>query len=237
MNDNYISTQICVYKTNKVLVEFLDKLKPASVNTYAHLHATGDYVDSNGRKAYSLIGITMLDYSKGTGDKTVRTKANISPDEAMYIHSRLAAGYQVFEFSQDKIFGTPDAYGYSDVTKLRICRYPQDANGKPKTYPWFVQIANGKGIAVKNKTGGTYMKSGSYMELSVVTANLNDLDMFKLVNRVSCYISTWEQSYGPASLFAGRQAMEAAIQQATAGQPSYDQASCYEGQYPDQHIA
>ena len=231
MNENYVSTQICVYKTNKVLVEFMDKLKVAASNSYAHLHAAGDYIDTSGRKAYSLIGITMLDYSKGKGDKAVRVKANISPDEAMYIHSRLHAGFPVFEFSQDKIFGTPDASGYSDVTKLRICRYPQDNQGNPKAYPWYFQISNGKGIAASNKNGGTYMKSGSFVEHSNVSANLSDLDMYKLLNRVSCYICSWEHACAPAVIAAGKQALDAAIQ-ANAEQQSY-----YEGQYPDQHSA
>lgn len=232
MNDNYVSTQICVYKTNKVLVEFMDKLKPASVNSYAHLHAIGDYADINGRKAYSLIGITMLDYSNGKGDKAVRVKANISPDEASYIHSRLTAGFPVFELSQDKIFGVADAKGYSDVTKLRICRYPQDSAGKPKNYPWYFQIENGKGIAATNKNGGTYMKSGTYILGSSVTANLNDLDMFKLMNRVVSFIMAWESVYAPSCIAMGKQALEAAIQQANATQqPNYN------GQYNDQYIA
>lgn len=232
MNENYVSTQICVYKTNKVLVEFMDKLKVASVNSYAHLHATGDYQDVNGRKAYSLIGITMLDYSKGTGDSAVKVKANISPDEAVYIYSRLCAGFPVFELSQDKIFGTPDARGYSDVTKLRICRYPQDNQGNLKKYPWYFQIENGKGIAVSNKNGGTYMKSGSYTAIRSVNANLSDLDMFKLMNRVASYITAWESAYAPSVISMGKQAFDAAIQQAnTQQQPNY------EGQYADQHIA
>ena len=40
MNEHgYISRQISVYKTDKKLVEFLDKLKPAPTDYYAHIHS------------------------------------------------------------------------------------------------------------------------------------------------------------------------------------------------------
>jgi hypothetical protein len=232
MNDNYVSTQICVYKTNKVLVEFMDKLKPASTNGYAHLHATGDSVDVNGRKEYSLIGITMLDYSKGKGDKASRARANISPDEAKYIYSRLYAGFPTFELSQDKIFGTPDGAGQSDVTKLYISRQPTDNQGNVKTHPWYIHLENGKGISVKNRNGGTYMQSGSYIKQRTVSANLTDLDMFKLMSRVTCYISAWESAFAPSLIANGRQALAMAMQQASTTQQPY-----YSEYYPDQQSA
>ena len=39
---NYISRQITVYKTDKKLIEFIDKLKPAPTDFYAHIHSFGD---------------------------------------------------------------------------------------------------------------------------------------------------------------------------------------------------
>ena len=36
MSEEFISRQISVYKNNKVLLEFQDKLKAASIPSYAH---------------------------------------------------------------------------------------------------------------------------------------------------------------------------------------------------------
>ena len=39
MEDNRIQNQIAIYMTNKKLCEFTDKLKPAPIEYYAHMHA------------------------------------------------------------------------------------------------------------------------------------------------------------------------------------------------------
>jgi len=207
MNENnYISRQISVYKTDKKLVEFIDKLNTAPINTYAHIHAQGDDM-GDGKKVYSNIGIVMQDYSKGTGKNTVRVTAIISPDEAQYIFSRVQAGVQSFEFKLDKIFGIPDEHGYSSVAKLKVIRASIGSDGKERKYPWYLEIENGKGIAAKARTGGTYCQSNSYQCVSKVFANLNDVDFFKLLNRVSQYIAAWETAVGPALIKKGRLAM------------------------------
>ena len=78
MEDNRIQNQIAIYMTNKKLCEFTDKLKPAPVEYYAHMHAQGEE-QSDGFRAYSCIGVVLQDYSNGKGDKTVRVTANLSP--------------------------------------------------------------------------------------------------------------------------------------------------------------
>ena len=84
MNEEYISNQIAVYKNSKTLVELQDKLKVASMYSYAHIHADGELAE-DGRKTHSLIGILMKDYSNGTGDKAVTVTANLSPEEVKFI--------------------------------------------------------------------------------------------------------------------------------------------------------
>ena len=74
MNEPYISRQITVYQTDKKLIEFLDKLKSASVEHYAHLHADSERTE-DGRRRISCIGVTMLDYSGGTGDSKITARA------------------------------------------------------------------------------------------------------------------------------------------------------------------
>ena len=196
MSEEYISNQIAVYKNSKTLVEFQDKLKVASMEYYAHIHADGEPTD-NGPKKHSLIGILMKDYSNGTGDKAVTVPANISPEEAKFILSRLTAGFQEYSYSQEKIFGAQDAKGYAKVSKVRIIRATKDAKGAPRNLPWYIEVENGKGIPLKNASGGTYMKPKSFISEGKVYANLSDLDLFKLLSRVSSYIDSWEKAIAP----------------------------------------
>lgn len=196
MNEEYISRQIAVYKNSKTLIELLDKLNTASLFTYAHLHADGEETGEN-RKRYSLIGILMKDYSKGTGDDAVTVTANLSPEEVKFILSRITAGFQEYSFQQDKIFGTPDQGGYSTATKIRIIRAVKDSKGNVRKLPWYLEVENGKGKAVKNSTGGTYMQANSFVSGGKVYANLSDLDLFKLLSRTASYIDAWEKAYAP----------------------------------------
>ena len=159
----YISRQISVYKTDKKLIEFIDKLKPAPAEYYAHIHSFGDK-DESGVRQISCIGITLQNYTNGTGKNIKRVSANISPDEAEYIFNQLQNGVQEFHFQQEKIFGSPDENGQSHVTKLRIIRAINGSDGKPRRYPWYVEIANGTGEKVKKDNGGIFMKANSYQE-------------------------------------------------------------------------
>jgi len=206
MNEEYISRQISVYKNNKVLIEFQDKLKAASVSAYAHIHADGE-PGPDGKKRHSLIGIQMIDYSKGTGANSVIVNVNISPEEAKFILSRLTAGFQSYTFQQEKIFGEKDKDGFSSVTKLRIIRAEKDNKGNVRNLPWYIEVENGKGIPMKNANGGTYMKSGSYVRKNMVYASLSDLEFFQLLSRVSSYIDAWEKVVGPSVIQQGRTAL------------------------------
>ena len=201
----YISRQIAKYATDKKLIEFNDKMRLPPVECYAHIQATGDK-NKDGKNVNSLIGITMLDYSKGTGNNTVSVEANITPDELMYVFSKLNQGVERFEMTQDKIFGEPDENGQCSVTKLRIARANVDAKGKPRNYPWFVQIENGKAVKAKNeKNGGSYIKANTYVVGAKVFVNINDFDMFKLLSRIQSFINAWECTYSPDRIRQAKQ--------------------------------
>ena len=68
------SRQIAVYKTDKALLELVDSLKPAGASYPAHIHASGE----EDEEGYSLIRLQMVDYSAGTGQKSVSVYANIA---------------------------------------------------------------------------------------------------------------------------------------------------------------
>lgn len=148
MEDNRIQNQIAIYMTNKKLCEFTDKLKPAPIEYYAHMHAQGEE-QADGIRAYSCIGVVLQDYSNGTGDKTVRVTANLSPGFFPFVLSRMQNNLDRFDFTEDKIFGEPDEHGLSTVTKLSVKRASVGTDGKPRNYPWCVIVENGR--AVKEK--------------------------------------------------------------------------------------
>lgn len=201
----YISRQIAKYATDKKLIEFNDKMRLPPVECYAHIQATGDK-NKDGKNVNSLIGIIMLDYSNGTGNKTISVEANITPDELMYVFSKLNQGVERFEMTQDKIFGEPDENDQCSVTKLKIMRATVDAKGKPRNYPWFVQIENGKAVKAKNeKSGGSYIKANTYVAGARVFVNINDFDMFKLLSRVQSFINAWECTYSPDRIRQAKQ--------------------------------
>ena len=194
MSEFKIDNQIAVYKTNKKLCEFNDKLKVAPVEYYGHIHAQGEKVGQS--RSRSCIGIVLQDYSKGTGSSTVRVTANLSPEFFAYALSRVSIGVEAFEFVEEKIFGEPDEKGMSKVTKVSIKRASVGTDGKPRNYPWCVLIENGRAIKESTQTGGIHAKKGSYQKDNLVFVNINDYDFFKLMQQTSRYINAWELTYG-----------------------------------------
>ena len=207
-NADYISNQIAVYKNSRTLLEFQDKLRVTPITSYAHIHAGGE-TGADGRRMYSLIGILMKDYSKGTGDKAITVCANISPKEAKFILSRLTAGFSEYTFQQEKIFGDQDEQGYARVSKVRIIRATKDSKGADRKLPWYVEVENGRGIPQKNTNGGTYMKPNSFVSTGKVYANLSDLDLFDLLSSVSSYIDCWEHAIAPVLITKAKNSVAA----------------------------
>ena len=207
MEDNRIQPQIAIYMTNKKLCEFNDKLKAAPVEYYGHLHAQGEKVEGE-RSQRSCIGIVLQDYSNGTGNKTVRVSANLSPEFFAYALSRVSLGVELFEFYEEKIFGDPDKEGKSMVTKVSIKRASVGQDGKPRNYPWCVIVENGRAIKEGTQTGGVHMKKGSYQKERSVFVNINDYDFFRLMQQTTRYINAWELTNGPKKIREAMQLME-----------------------------
>ena len=206
MSQYRIQNQIAVYKTNKKLVEFNDKLKAAPVEYYGHIHAQGEKLN-DGSRPRSCIGMILQDYSKGTGENTIRVMANLSPEFFTYALSRVKIGVEQFEFSEEKIFGEPDAKGLSFVTKVSIKRASVDKDGQPRNYPWCIMVENGRGAKESTQTGGIHMKKGSYVKGNMVFVNINDYDFFCLMVKTCRFIETWELTNGPKQIREARQIM------------------------------
>jgi len=236
MNQNYqtrISPQICKVQTDRKLIAVYDQLKCAALTHYAQLHAKGEYKE-NDHKANSLIKVTIQDYSNGTGDKNVIAQFNLAPEQIQFILTRITAGFQEFERSQSKIYGAPDAQGYSTAQQFSISRHTTDSSGRPMKSPWRIQIVNGKGVKVQNQKGGSYMKSGSFLSEKNAFIQLTDMDLYTLLKRTDSYITNWEACMAPSLIANGKQAYEKQQQdwqsQNQGQNPNYSQNGQYQGQ-------
>ena len=90
MSENYqnsITDQICKVQTSKKLIALYDRLRYTSYNSYAQLHAKGEF-EENGHKVHSLIGISIQDYSSGTGDKNIITRFHLAPEQWSYVKKK-----------------------------------------------------------------------------------------------------------------------------------------------------
>ena len=213
MDGNRVQQQIAIYMTSKKLVEFNDKLKPAPVEYYAHIHAQGEKL-GDVKCGRSCIGMVLQDYSNGTGNKTIRVTANLSPEFFAYALSRVTMSVERFDFVEDKIFGEPDASGMSMVTKTAIKRASIGPDGKPRNYPWCIIVENGRGVKERTQNGGVHMKKGSYRKERSVFVNINDYDFFCLMTQVCRYIEAWELTNGPKCIRNAAQLLE--LQRTTA---------------------
>ena len=236
MNQNYqtrISPQICKVQTDRKLIAVYDQLKCAALTHYAQLHAKGEYKE-NDHKANSLIKLTIQDYSNGTGDKNVITQFNLAPEQIQFILTRITAGFQEFEWSQSKIYGAPDAQGYSTAQQFSISRHTNDSSGRPMKSPWRIQIVNGKGVKVQNQKGGSYMKSGSFLSEKNAFIQLTDMDLYTLLKRTDSYITNWEACMAPSLIANGKQAYEKQQQDWQSQNQGQDQGYAQNGQYQGQ---
>jgi hypothetical protein len=126
MNDNQnqerITGQIAVHKTDKKLLEFIDGLNYAPVQDYAAIHAGAVRpFEKEGQRVYSVIRLVAQDYSR-KDENSVRARANIAPEEAIYIAEAIKSGVKDFKFEAVKIFGNSDTQGFCPMTKLWISR-------------------------------------------------------------------------------------------------------------------
>ena len=193
----YVNRQIAVLKTGNYLVELVDNLKPAASYFTAHLHARGDkYTDREGknkRDESSLVQIFMRDYSNKDAESTA-VYMNLEPERIRWYHNWVSLGVPEYHDSQEKIFGKPDPEGYSIVTKIKVSR--QDSyNGQKKNRPWSILVENGKGIKQEYPNGAIVCKSGSYVPLKKVVANLTDYEFYMLMTRGVKYLDAIENRY------------------------------------------
>ena len=142
--------------------------------------------------------------------------------------TRITAGFPEFEWSQNKIFGNPDANGYSTAQQFFISRHVYNSKQEVQNSPWRIQIVNGKGIKKQNRNGGSYMQAKSFVSEKTAFIQLTDMDLYTLLKRVDSYITNWEAAYAPTLIINGKQMLN---QQRQAQQPAA--APYNQGQYAE----
>ena len=204
-----ITNQITKYQTDKKLIEFMDFLQLADVESYAKIHNAGG---SDKNSYSSRIKLNMLDYSAGTGDKIVTVNFNLTPDDIRNIYEKVQAYYQCvsdnvtdYKFTSEKINNHVVNDGKSPVSKLTISRQGKMPDGSVKRLPWTITIENGTGVAATRENGGIYMKSGSFVSEKKAFIVLTDADMNIHFRRVVNFITCWELTYAPKNIREGKQ--------------------------------
>lgn len=206
MSQDIISGQIYKIQNARKLIAIYDRLRYAAISNFAQLHAKGEYQENN-HKVHSLIGMTIQDYSNGTGERNIIVQFNLAPEQIQFFLTRITAGFQEFQWSQSKIYGTPDAGGYSTAQQFSISRHAKDSNGRIMNNPWSIQIANGKGLKAINKNGGAYMTANSFVVEKNAFIQLTDMDLYTLFKRADSYIKNWEAWVAPSIISNGKQAL------------------------------
>lgn len=171
-----------VYKTNRVVLELLNKIHIAPPEE-------GPLFTSD-----SKIGIRMVDYSK---EPSIVVEDNLTVSDLLELYEESKMKRGNYTFSKSKIFGTPDEKGLSIARKILITRQSKMANGDAKKSPWYVKIENGKGIRIENTNGSAYMKADSFTADKTVYTNLSDSDFFDLMLQMEREIRMLELAYGP----------------------------------------
>ena len=97
--------------------------------------------------------------------------------------------------TEPKIFGEPDKDGYSQVTKLQLGRAEKDSQGRPRKYPWYIMIENGRGIKKPGKIKGSYyLDQASYKCDTSVYVNLRDADMKEMMYWTNRFIEVFSMT-------------------------------------------
>ena len=116
---NLASDQICKVQNDKKLISFHDRCGPLCLAAM-HRYTPRESSQRNNHKVHSLIGVSIQDYSNGTGERNIITRFHLSPEQVQFFLTRLTAGFQEFEWSISKILGNPDQYGYSTAQQFSI---------------------------------------------------------------------------------------------------------------------
>lgn len=172
-NNSIGCRELTPYQTTSKLIVLSNKCEPGTQER------PGQILSPN-----SKIGITMIDYTNGTKDNSIKVTCNITPGQLHYLYERAKLSVDL-EFPEDfKIFGTPEKdgvyKGLCPCSKLTIKRQSKTKEGLQKTNPWYIAVENGYGKKVVRENNSIYLEKGTYKKKSSVFFNMTDVDFFSM---------------------------------------------------------
>lgn len=192
MSENrvYEDKQIARVEGNKKLLELQDYLEknenPSKVKPLS--------CDSKER-------LVLVDYSS-EGENNISVYFNLD-EKCLFTLHKLAATRRDFKKDETRIYGEPDEKGLSIVKKLTVTRQGADQQGKPKNYPFYICIEDGRGVKLKSQTGGFYLKSGTFVCEKKAYVNLAQLDFEYLLDKGVRYWHEIEAFHRKEQFFTG----------------------------------
>ena len=209
--EEYFNGRIVKVNGPDKILECMNKLHPASVANYAHIHADGEAKNSFGGNINSKLAIRL---QEGSGETKKVVRVNISPEEAEYIYQGVCQKDTLLSLENLKIFGEPNKEGRcrANVFKLGYDSRP-DKSGKQRRSPWLLKLSEGTGIKKKNKNGGSYCEGGSYKAEKESYIYLDQYEMFRFFLRIKKFIDTWEFFMSQFLFDEGIKAQETAYQE------------------------
>lgn len=123
-NDSYISPKITKINGRDKVIDFNSYLSMATVSDYAMVHGCG----GSDHARNSTIGVTLCDYSKGKGDKSVTVKYSIDvADIAILLQAAMQARLGGFQKAPSMPVGLADDLT-AQVNSWQACPVMQDGS-------------------------------------------------------------------------------------------------------------
>lgn len=192
---------------NKVL-EMFNKLHPASIANFAHIHADGEEKNQFGSKIRSKIGLQI---QEGSGNSLKVVQANITPEEVEYIYQGVCLRDRTRILDNLKIFGEPDKDGRCQANSLKVGFDSRlDKDGNARRSPWCIKISVGTGIKKMNQNGGSYCANGTFQVIEESYIYLSEYEMFRIFLRAKKFVDTWEFFTCQSLYYEGIKAQEEA---------------------------
>lgn len=99
-----------------------------------------------------------------------------------------------YSYTQDKInVHNKDSNGIAPVTRVMISHHAY-YKGTKSSYPWYIKITSGKAPVITKEGGATTFNSKDLKVEGEAFMNVSDTDMFRMLQRVTRFIESWENT-------------------------------------------
>ena len=161
------------YQTAKQLIEFVDCLD-----------------------LYDKFQINALDYSNGTGDKTVKATAYIDRTIILYLCNCILGGRypatvkQATEQGQEIFLETKIKPKNHQTSAAPCTQFGIYRNGPTMRIPYALSVVTGTGDVKYRENGGSYLAPNSFKQISKIRINISQFDLEKMLEEIRYIIQS-----------------------------------------------